>query len=160
MWFQVGTNLIQILPAPHWEPGATILVSPVRFRCAAPRLMVPRITWRVNRWQRSEDQPGVLGTRIHDRSHPGERCDWVAETTRIEGLGERAVLCRRDDPRIEPRFGGGTGTSDPYAPDKAHHALMSGACYGKPLAAGVITHWRSHRNSTSPRVRGGWNGAG
>lgn len=92
---------------------------PRSVQVCCPVAVVPRITWRVNRWQRSEDQPGVLGTRIHDRSHPGERCDWVAETTRIEGLGERAVLCRRDEPIIEPRFGGGTGTSDPYVIAKA-----------------------------------------
>jgi hypothetical protein len=31
---------------------------------------------------------------FHDSHHPGERWCWVAETTRIEGLGERIDAAR------------------------------------------------------------------
>ncbi|AGM11329.1 hypothetical protein HHTV1_42 [Haloarcula hispanica tailed virus 1] len=49
---QIGTNLIQI--SPHWEPGATILVSPVRAGVLPRCTDQHRITWRAYRRQHTD----------------------------------------------------------------------------------------------------------
>jgi len=140
------------LPAPHWEPGATILVSPVRFRCAAPGFGASDHLAGLQAAAYGHTGLACQEPGFHDRFHPGERWNWVAETTRSEGLGDAAV--RADDPIIEPRFGGGTGTSDPYGIAKAKRGCFDGdPVLWKPAYSAVLLgsgkyELADHRNST------------